>query len=99
MRASILEVVRLTKLMRWIAIKRPLLILMIETIGFVNLSICGIVLSFATIWQWHLPSHIILFEWNKYNEAYIEYLWSILAFPCSLYAFKVTVDRLINYGR
>ena len=98
MHARMIKVVRLTKLMRWIALKRPLLKLIIETIGFVNVFICGIILSFSTIWQWYLPSHIVLFEWNKYNEAYIEHLWSILALPCSLYAFKVTVDRLIKEG-
>ena len=74
------------------------LVKLIETIGLVNIFICGMIMSFATIYQWYLPDHIIIYEWNKYNEAYIEYLWSILALPCSLYAFKVTIDRFLQDG-
>ena len=46
----ILEVVRLTKMIRiYGALKKPLLKLLIETIGFVNIFICGMFMSYATI--------------------------------------------------
>lgn len=59
--------------------------LLIETVGMISIFSFGILLNYFTIKQWYVADHIMWLNWNKYNEAYIEYIWSIVVLPCSLY--------------
>jgi len=56
----------------------------------------GIVLNYATIWQWFIPNHGIILKWNVYGEALPEFIGALMVFPCVLYTFKVNVDRLVE---
>ncbi len=57
----------------------------IEGVGLLSIYAFGIIMMYATIRQWYEPNHILRLDWNRYGEAYFEYLWSVIALPCSLY--------------
>jgi len=68
--------------------------LLIETVGMISIFSFGILLNYFTIKQWYITDHIMWLHWNNYNEAYIEYIWSIVVLPCSLYWYVEGLKRL-----
>ena len=69
--------------------------LIMETIGLITVFSFGIVMLGATIIQWH-TGHKITFIYNRYNEAFLEYIWALIAVPCVLYFFKTSGMKLVG---
>lgn len=71
----------------------------IELIGGLSLFGFGMWMHIATIFQWYAPNHTLIFRFNIYNEAFIEYVFALIAFPCSLYFAKVSLWRLTGRAK
>jgi len=70
--------------------------MLIEAVGLVSMFASGVVLNYLTIIQWYDADHILWLNWNRYGEAFGEYIWAILALPCVLYTFAVNGMRLAD---
>lgn len=65
-----------------------------EAWGLISTFALGIMMLVTVIVQWHTPGHKIIMVWNRYNEAFIEYILGLISIPCILYFFKVSLRRL-----
>lgn len=38
--------------------------------------------------------HSVTIEWNFYNEATIEFVWTIITIPCVIYFYKISIQHI-----
>jgi len=54
-------------------------------LGWVNITVWGIIMTYTLIMQWYAPNNAVTFYFNNFGEAYPEYLMGIIMAPCTLY--------------
>jgi len=57
----------------------------ISFLGLVNVAVWGIIMTYTLIMQWYAPNNIVIFYFNNFGEAFLEYIMGVIMLPCTLY--------------
>jgi len=67
-----------------------------EVLGFIATFAFAFMMWFTTIFQWYVLDHEVNMCFNVLGEARIEYIFSLIAFPCILFFMRKCYERLNN---
>ena len=42
-------------------------------------------MTYTLIMQWYAPNNIVIFYFNNFGEAFLEYIMGVIMLPCTLY--------------
>ena len=57
----------------------------VSFLGWVNVAVWGIIMTYTLIMQWYAPNNTVTFYFNNFGEAFLEYIMGVIMLPCTLY--------------